>query len=216
MRWIMTLPLLAALSCDAPSGDIGTEPDHCEQYQADGRPIADEIWENDWPVVAPLFSTEADAEADEALCSLGIHMYGAEIQYKPEGHSGATALAYVVYLPPDHDMDSAPARAARVCHELMHIIWQWRVGVLDAAIQYGGAGGRLTTEGTAYALGDLVRWRHGRNDAYREGTLSPRRANWFPGRYLLEGIVNPQCVEETFNMHYDEIKGLHHLREVAQ
>lgn len=187
-------------------GDLGGKsPESCEFYVQRGRGIAEAAWTYDWKVFAPMFETEPDPVADLAFCTKVILDRGAEILTKPEGLRHSTAIGVAVLLAPDFKDKSPRRQAATLCHEAAHIVWQRRVGLPMAAADYVSVSGRLSTEATAYALGDMVLRRHGVTPEWIVGARK-RRAERFPETYKLEKLVSSECVYDYLTAVSDALR----------
>lgn len=177
----------------------------CELYTTKGRGMAEDAWANDWPVFAPIFQTPADPAADEAFCRKLIVDRKAAIMPKPKGGHAATALSYVVLLPQDFDSKSPQYRASTMCHEAVHIVWQKRVGIALAALEYATISGRITSEGVAYAVDDALTERYGADPkAFAEGRR--KRAERFPESYELKRLVDAECIGDFFDAIREELR----------
>lgn len=170
----------------------------CELYIQRGRGLAEDAWANDWPVFQPLFASVPDPAAGETFCRQVITDRGAQIFTKPPGSFGsAQALKYAVALPADFESRGQPYQAALMCHEASHIVWQHRVSTILAIADYATISGRLTVEGTAYALQDALLAHYG-VAANRLAKLQRRREAAFPEKYKLSRTVEPACVSKFF------------------
>ena len=207
--YLVTLLLAIMLAgCDKPTKvpDLSKLP-LCAEYTRLGRPVVDAAWSSDLPKFAPLFAMPVDPEADEAFCRGVIAKHGAAILTKADGQSHSTSLAFVVLLSPKFADYSPSHRAATMCHEAMHIVWQSRVGPARAGVEYLTVSGRMASEAVAYALGDAIYRRHGKTDEWLDGQRESR-AKRFPKTYKLEKLVSAECVLDILGGVSDELKAV--------
>ena len=173
------------------------ENNMCEIYSQRGRGFAELAWMHDWPAFDPLFRSTPDPSADEAYCRKLVTDRGAAFVYKGEGGHGGTALRYVVALPSNYEKRAPVVRAALMCHEAAHIVWQHRVGIEVAAIDYATVSGRVAAEAVGYTVTEAMQRRHG----WRQATILDRRAKRIAGfakRYRLGNTITDECLGGFF------------------
>lgn len=173
------------------------EAQSCELYTQRGRGFAELAWSHDWAAFKPMFEAPGTPASDEAYCRKLITDRGAGFVTKQEGQRSATALVYAVALPWDFEQRNAVSRAALMCHEAVHIVWQHRVGTVAAAIDYATVSGRVAAESTGYAITEAVQRRHGWTTE-RILAQRARRLKGFSELYRLGGAISDACVGEFF------------------
>lgn len=173
------------------------EKNMCEIYSQRGRGFAELAWMHDWPVFEPMFKAPGTPESDEAYCRKLIEDRGAPFVTKGDGGHGGTALKYVVALPPDMDKRSPVNRAALLCHEAVHIVWQHRVSTFTAAIDYATVSGRVSAEAVGYAMTEGIQRRHGWDQSKILAGRNKRIAG-FAERYRLGKTITDECIGSFF------------------
>lgn len=178
----------------------------CKIYSSRGRGFAELAWMHDWPVFEPLFKAPVTApEADEEFCVQLIESRGAGFVTKSETGHGGTALRYVVALPHDYAERKPLDRAALMCHEAVHIVWQHRATPTVAAIDYATVSGRVAAEATAYSITEAMQRRHGVPDG-RVVAARARRLNGFTERYKLGRTITDECLTRFFSGVHDAFR----------
>lgn len=137
-----------------------SEPETCDEVLEEMREIAADMHEHDWEpfrsiVVVP--SLVSDPETDLAFCEELVDDLGV---IEVEGKAGVS-LYTVLVLPDDFEDWSTEAWAAMYCHESVHLVWEHRVGLVEALWTWGSDAGRLAVEGTAIAMSAGMIGRYG-------------------------------------------------------
>ena len=177
----------------------------CPLYGQRARGLAEHAWERDWPHFQPMFESAQSPEADEQYCRQLILSRGAEFFGKSAAGRGATALSYAVGLPADYHQRSPVSRAALMCHEAAHVVWQKRVGVAMASVDYATASGRIGAEAVGYAITEAIERRHGVSETTVMGRRKARSLD-FPVKYALERSVDGDCVHGIFGRFADGLE----------
>jgi hypothetical protein len=196
------LTLALALSgCARPTTPTAVPEsiDLCPQILANTRHHVAVMLKHDATVVLAGLTPGATPGADEAYCRSVIEQRGAKILTKPAGQHHSTSLGFVVLLSPDYSEYTPSRKAATMCHEATHIVWQRRAGLPQAAAQYITPSGRLASEAVAYAVGEIIYTRHGATPAWLNKQRSAR-SNRFPTTYKLAPAVTPDCVLRVLTM----------------
>lgn len=212
---LTTAPVLTSCAGSRPLGPLATEAvsqlkeavqdldvegiakEHaCGIYIDRGRASAEAAFAHEWPVFAPVFDTPPIPSIDLQWCTDYMGGLGVKIVSKPEG-TASTALCGVVAFGAGFERWAVESQAEVCMHELSHILGQQRMGCGKWLANYATVSGRLSSEGTAYALSDAVQARYGVD----EGTITERakaRAARFPVSYGLDKVVSSECVADYF------------------
>ena len=211
MKRLSILTILLALACDPSNAktaidDLELPPRAkgfaCQLYNEVGKERAKRVWENDFPVFAPIWATPPDPVADQAFCRRVAGDLGVRFVTKLEGSKSSTALIRVIAL--HHNFESwGPKRQASIlCHEVAHTVWENARGTKAtiasvAAVTLEYLVGILVYEGFGYALGDKLSERYGISPEELADVQKPREKE-FPKRYYIDRLVEPVCVSRQF------------------
>ena len=89
-------------------------------------------------------------------------------------------------------------RQASVCmHEYAHLLEQKRMGCKQWLLSYATVSGRMSSEGTAYALSDAALERYG-EPTTSVAKRAKARAKRFPASYGLGRVLSPSCAVDYF------------------
>ena len=176
----------------------GIAQDHaCGLYISEGRKQAEQIYEHEWPLFEPVFKASLGAAADLQWCSDSLKDAGVQIVHKSRSDS-STAVCGVVLFGADFNERKVEEQAAICMHELAHIYEQKRLGCKPWLLNYAKVSGRMSSEGTAYALSDAALERYGvpRQEIERRAKA---RAKRFPTNYGLSRVLSPECTHDYFS-----------------
>jgi hypothetical protein len=168
----------------------------CGLYISEGRKHAEQIYAHDWPLFAPVFETPPNAAADLQWCMGSLQSLGIQVLSKHRSES-STAVCDVVMFGAGFESRPVEEQAATCMHEAAHIYEQKRVGCKPWLLSYAKVSGRMSSEGTAYALYSAALERYGvpRESVERKARAQARR---FPTSYGLARVLSSGCAEDYF------------------
>lgn len=212
---LTTLPVLTSCAGSKPLGPLATAAvsqlkeaaqdldvegiakEHaCGIYIDRGRASAETAFTHEWPVFAPVFATTPSPSADLQWCTDYLGSLNVKIVSKPND-TASMAICGVVAFGAGFEGWPVESQAEICSHELSHILGQQRMGCGKWLANYATVSGRLSSEGTAYALSDAFQARYGVD----ERTIAARakaRAARFPVSYGLDKAVSSECVVDYF------------------
>ena len=195
--------LCAALlaGCETIPPDLDFDEIKCAVHQKAAEKTVADIWRYDLPALLPIWEHDAiTPEIDQAYCRKVVEDLGVAVTYGPKAKKTNTALFDRIELAHKFETYTEYRQAAIMCHEAMHILGQHRLGVLKWGVPYTLTWYRLASEGTAYAVYDEILARY---DIVFD---RERRARTFPEIYAAS--VSGACVEVTFDLYLDQLRGM--------